>query len=205
MFCDNCGKEIENDSKFCSFCGREITDNVIGGLCKNISDIDRFLFLNHLDESGKRRKIFDIITEVVGVITFLLIVSFIFEQYQLDEGYVFWIYILRFMVKFGVLLFMLSIMQFISELLTYRIKDLKKPELKTTWLLCKIGILLANLIVFYPFIAVSDGVLAGWVLRFAFVGVDEFFYEFRIQWIAYMVNIILGVYVDKCIEKKRDN
>lgn len=205
MYCINCGKEIDNDSKFCCFCGKEVAITIEENANKTLSDIDEPLFLKQLVGREKLEKGLWIATKVLEVVAFFVMALYLYEQYQLDEGYVFWIYILRFMVRFASLMLILGTMQFFSELLRCRITDLRRPELKNTWLVCKIGILLADLVMTYPFIEVSDATLAGWILRFAFVGIDEFFYEFRLQWLAYLVSIIIGVYIDKCVEMKKDN
>ncbi len=44
MFCRNCGKEIEDDSLFCTFCGTPIKNNQNNNLTNTVNDSGSFLW-----------------------------------------------------------------------------------------------------------------------------------------------------------------
>ena len=73
MFCINCGKEIDNKSKFCCFCGKEIDTTIDEGVNKTLGEMDEPLFLKQLVGREELEKALRRATKVVEVVSFLLV------------------------------------------------------------------------------------------------------------------------------------
>ena len=66
MFCRNCGKEILDDDKFCSYCGKNVADKIVD-LSEDTKELPVWSKFAHLGH------IFSLITIIGGCLSFGLI------------------------------------------------------------------------------------------------------------------------------------
>ena len=78
MFCENCGKQIDDDAKFCEYCGANINDDT--------TSTDKVVNTIALSKKSKKKPII-----IVVILLFVLIVAGIaayltYEQIQIKHG-----------------------------------------------------------------------------------------------------------------------
>ena len=86
MFCKNCDKEIDNDSRFCKFCSTEITKERPEGKKKEEQKESSQVKKNKFAVIGFILGIISIFFSSIGIIPILALIFSVIGFYQIDKG-----------------------------------------------------------------------------------------------------------------------
>lgn len=239
MYCRNCGKELNDNAKFCSNCGTSLlieekdekkdTCNRMNetihenkekpkqSIEESINDQDvennnihigsEYLIYEKFKDPS-REKILTIgnfiIEKVIGVILVIMIFAFIAEQYDLNEGYPFMVYFIRFLIEFSFPIMWINNVGMIIELFSYRKNQLKKKGNKETVITLFIVMIILWMVACYPFISPSDGMMFRWFGVVTLGNISDFISSVLVNVLSLIGYITIGIYMKNNIIELND-
>lgn len=199
MFCKNCGSKINEDAKFCKNCGYEIKKGQKQNACEKIEDKEKYLYFKKVKNRETIKKILNYVEKAYVVILFLLTVTFIYEEYNAQEGYKLVLYIIRYLTNFSPLILFGGYVEVFKDLFGYKESDLNNKKQYTREIIFGLNLLSLALITFalWDFVIPSNANALKWFTAVSFGEIGDIISCFSLNIICVVASGIARAISDK--------